>query len=179
MNIINSTIPILGFAAYSGTGKTTLLTSIIPILRNQGFSVGLIKHAHHKFDIDQPGKDSYELRKAGAERVLVASNKRWALMVETPDRIEDPDLQTLVNQFSNVQLDLLLVEGFKHSAFPKIELYRKENEHELMYKHDSNIIAIATNDTNLLGQNNNIVTLNIDNADEVASFIVEQIINKE
>jgi len=178
MNKIISAIPILGFAAYSGTGKTTLLTAIIPLLKQQGLRVGLIKHAHHKFDVDQPGKDSYELRKAGAERVLVASSKRWALMVETPDKSDDPDLQKLVRQFDNSQLDLLLVEGFKHSAFPKIELHRKENDHELMYVHDKNIIAIATNDKNILNHKNEIVALNIDDANQVADFIVTHVINK-
>ena len=178
MNKINSTIPLLGFAAYSGTGKTTLLTAIIPLLKRQGLRIGLIKHAHHKFDVDQPGKDSYELRKAGAERVLVASSKRWALMVETPDKSDDPDLQALVYQFNNSQLDLLLVEGFKHAAFPKIELHRKENDHEFMYVRDKNIIAIATNDKGILSHKNEIFTLNIDDANQVADFIVTRIVNK-
>jgi len=179
MKSINTKIPILGFAAYSGTGKTTLLTAIIPLLRDKGYRVGLIKHAHHNFDIDQPGKDSYLLRKAGAEQVLVASSKRWALMVETPQPADHPDLQSLIMKFDPTQLDVLLVEGFKQVAFPKIELHRKELQAQIMYESDNNIIAIASNDANLEITNDKITQLNIDDPSQIVDFIISRIINLE
>ena len=89
--------PVLGFAAWSGTGKTTLLRKLIPALRASGLRIGIIKHAHHTFDVDQPGKDSYELRHAGAQRVLIGSRRRWALMVEHDQDIEqEPTLSELL-----------------------------------------------------------------------------------
>ncbi|MFL6712642.1 MAG: molybdopterin-guanine dinucleotide biosynthesis protein B, partial [Sulfurifustis sp.] len=112
--------PILGIAAYSGTGKTTLLRKILPQLRGRGLRVAVVKHAHHSFDTDVPGKDSYELRKAGAVQMLVASRHRWALITETGDANE-PRLDELLGQLDQSNLDLILVEGFKAEAFPKIE----------------------------------------------------------
>ncbi|AKH20177.1 molybdopterin-guanine dinucleotide biosynthesis protein MobB [Sedimenticola thiotaurini] len=135
-------LPVLGFAAYSGTGKTFLLKKVLPLLREQGVRVGMIKHTHHDFDIDQPGKDSYELRKAGASQMLVASGRRWALMVETGGS-GDPDLQAMINQLDHSKLDLILVEGFKHVAFPKIELHRNQLEKPLIYPDDPTIVAFA------------------------------------
>ena len=114
----------LGFVAFSGTGKTTLLKQLIPILKARGLHLALIKHTHHQFDIDTPGKDSYELRQAGAEQVMVASRRRWALMVETPNQNDDPPLESLIDHLDTKALDLILVEGFKHAAVPKIELHR-------------------------------------------------------
>ncbi|MDA3868824.1 MAG: molybdopterin-guanine dinucleotide biosynthesis protein B, partial [Gammaproteobacteria bacterium] len=97
--------PVLGFAAYSGTGKTTLLVKVLPLLRARGLRVAMIKHAHHDFDIDQPGKDSYELRKAGAEQMLIASSYRRALMTETPAGTE-PQLAELMAELNLESLDL-------------------------------------------------------------------------
>lgn len=136
-------VPVLGFAAYSGVGKTTLLKQLIPLLRDQGLRVGLVKHAHHNFDPDTRGKDSYELRKAGAGQVLVASDIRWALVNEN-DSPEDPDLETLLMRMDLDDLDLILVEGFKHQAFPKIELHRPALGKEPIHTHDPAIIALAT-----------------------------------
>jgi len=117
-------IPILGIVGWSGTGKTTLLKKLIPALNQRGIRVGLIKHTHHNMDVDKPGKDSYELRKAGASQTLVASSERWALMTETPD--EAPlDLQYLASRMDQRTLDIILVEGFKHEAIPKLFLYRE------------------------------------------------------
>jgi molybdopterin-guanine dinucleotide biosynthesis protein B len=135
--------PVLGFAAYSGTGKTTLLTRLLPLLRDRGLRIGMVKHAHHSFDIDHPGKDSYELRSAGACQMLVASRHRWALMTEL-EREQEPDLGELVERLDRVDLDLILVEGFKQVAFPKIELYRPALGHTPMFPQDPNIIAVAT-----------------------------------
>ncbi|OOL21638.1 molybdopterin-guanine dinucleotide biosynthesis protein B, partial [Klebsiella aerogenes] len=104
-------IPLLAIAAWSGTGKTTLLKRLIPELCAKGLRPGLIKHTHHNMDVDKPGKDSYELRKAGASQTIVASKQRWALMTETPDEPE-LDLQWLVSRMDPDKLDFVLVEGF-------------------------------------------------------------------
>ena len=134
--------PVLGFAAYSGTGKTTLLKKLIPLLAAQGMRVSVIKHAHHNFDIDKPGKDSYELRKVGARQMLVASSRRWALMAEN-DTVCDPELDAMVRRLDHDSIDLVLVEGFKHLAFTRIELHRPALGHPLLYPDDSSIIALA------------------------------------
>jgi len=135
--------PVLGFAAFSGTGKTTLLKQLIPLLAERGIRVGVIKHAHHNFDIDKPGKDSYELRKAGARQMLVASARRWALMTEN-DSVGDPELDELIGRLMLDSIDLVLVEGFKHVPYTRIELHRPALGHPLLYLEDSNIIAVAT-----------------------------------
>lgn len=141
------TVPVLGFVAFSGTGKTTLLTHLIPLLKARGIRLAVIKHTHHQFDIDTPGKDSYELRQAGAEQVMVASRRRWALMVETPQQTTDPQLEVLLPHLDNEALDLVLVEGFKHTRIPKIELHRPSLQHPLLYPDDATIIAIASDTT--------------------------------
>lgn len=143
MTHISRLPPVLGFAAYSGTGKTTLLVRLVPLLKQQGLRLGVIKHAHHSFDVDQKGKDSYELRRAGAERVLVGSSQRWALMVETP-QAQEPGLVDLLGRMPSAGLDLILVEGFKHEAFPKIELHRSSTAQPWLYPKDKSIIAVAT-----------------------------------
>ena len=135
--------PVLGFAAWSGTGKTTLLKQLIPELKANGLRLGVVKHAHHSFDIDTPGKDSYELRKAGADHMLISSRQRWALMVER-DSGAEPRLQELLTQLPEGEVDLILVEGFKHEQFPKIELHRPSRQRPLLFPDDNNIIAIAS-----------------------------------
>ena len=135
-------LPVLGFAAFSGTGKTTLLRKLIPLLAQQGLRVGIIKHAHHAFDIDIPGKDSYELRKAGVCQVLVASARRWALITETHEA-GDPDLDVLVARLDPATIDLVLVEGFRHVPFPRIELHRHTLGNPLLHPYDPAIIAVA------------------------------------
>lgn len=135
--------PVLGMAAWSGTGKTTLLVTLLPLLRRQGLRIGMLKHAHHAFDIDHPGKDSYELRKAGAEQMLVASSQRWALMTETP-HTQEVALLDMLQRLDSSQLDLILVEGFRHEAFPKIELHRSALNKPLLFPEDSSIIAVAS-----------------------------------
>ncbi len=139
-----SATPLLGFVAYSGTGKTTLLEQLLPLLRKEGLRVGLIKHAHHHFDIDTPGKDSYRLREAGASQVMVASAKRCALICEHQDDRPEPRLPELLERLDHEQLDLILVEGFKHEHYPKVELRREVLEKPLLYPHDSDIIAVAS-----------------------------------
>jgi molybdopterin-guanine dinucleotide biosynthesis protein B len=160
---------ILGIAAYSGTGKTTLLTRVIPLLREQGLNVALVKHAHHNFEPDQPGKDSYELRKAGAGQVLVASHRLWALFREDGED-EEPVLGNLVQHLDRRDLDLILVEGFKHEPIPKIELYRPSMGLEPMYPADADIIAVATDDD--LQQPTKLPVLDLNSPSSVAEFIV-------
>ncbi len=137
------TLPVVGFAAWSGTGKTTLLKQLSPWLAAQGLRVGLNKASHHDFEIDIPGKDSYELRKAGARQVLIASPHRSALITEAP-RETPPELPQLLARLDRSQLDLVLVEGFRDVAFPKIELHRPALGKPLLFPGDAQIVAIAT-----------------------------------
>ena len=139
----NAQIPVLGFTAASGTGKTTLLTQIIPILKQNGLRIGIIKHSHHDFDIDQPGKDSFMLRKAGASPVLLVSRYRRAIITELTAE-QEPRLDQQLQQFDPSELDLILVEGFRAEKFPKIELHRSALAQPLLYQNDPDIIAIAT-----------------------------------
>lgn len=132
---------VIGFAGWSGAGKTTLLTRLIPELKARGLSVSTLKHAHHAFDIDTPGKDSYQHREAGATEVMVGSARRWALMHELRDEPE-PQLADLLVRMSPV--DLILVEGFKHDAHVKIEVHRQENGKPWLFEQDPHIAAIAS-----------------------------------
>lgn len=159
--------PVLGFAAYSGTGKTTLLVKLLPLMKLQGLRVAMIKQTHHDFDIDKPGKDSFELRKAGADQVLLASDKRCALMTEYEERVE-PDLISLVHKLDLENIDLIMVEGFKHLPFAKIELHRAVTGKKLLYPEDHSIIAIAS-DANM--ETGGLPLLDINVPEEVAGFI--------
>jgi molybdopterin-guanine dinucleotide biosynthesis protein B len=132
---------LVGLAGWSGAGKTTLVTRLIPCLRRRGIGVSTIKHAHHRFDVDQPGKDSYEHRQAGAAQVLVTSSNRWALMTELRGAPEPP-LQELIRHLSPV--DLVLVEGFKRDRHPKIEVHRAANDKPWIHPHDPEVRAVAS-----------------------------------
>ena len=132
---------VFGFAGYSGSGKTTLIEQLIPYFTGQGLQLALIKHAHHDFDIDQPGKDSFRHRKAGVREVLITSDQRWAIMHELKDA-QEPDLASHLARLS--PCDLVLVEGFKHAAIPKLEIYRAANGKPLLFPQDTHIIAIAS-----------------------------------
>lgn len=134
--------PVLGFAGYSGSGKTTLLTRLLPRLKARGLRVAVIKHAHHEFDIDYPGKDSYELRQAGAERTLIASTRRLALIVERPVPRE-PLLVELLRVLGHGP-DLVLVEGFRHERYAKLEVHRPSLRRPLLCETDDSIIAVAS-----------------------------------
>lgn len=142
--------PILGIvAAGSNAGKTTIITQLIPILASHNIRVSVIKHAHHKFDIDHPGKDSYNIREAGAVQTMVASGKRWALMTEltrTPAYQDEADLNELLSQLNYDYADIVLVEGFKRAPIPKIEIHRPSLELPLLADKDNNIIAVATDE---------------------------------
>ena len=138
-----SRLPVIGFAATSGSGKTTLLTELIPELRRRGFRPGVIKHSHHDFDIDRPGKDSYRLRKAGAAQLVLASPYR-CFWVEERDGITEPKLDELLDRLDPAKLDLVLVEGFRDAAMPKIEIHRPALGRPLLATGDRNIVAVAT-----------------------------------
>jgi len=160
--------PVLGFVAYSGTGKTTLLEQLIPLLKANGIRVGLLKHAHHTFDIDVPGKDSYRLRHAGAGQVMIASRKRWALMTENEPDLDEPQLHELLQHFDPNRFDLLLVEGFKHEKYPKIELQRQALGKPALHPNDPNIIALATDYED---PGSELPTLDINQPEMIAAFI--------
>jgi molybdopterin-guanine dinucleotide biosynthesis protein B len=132
---------LIGFAGWSGSGKTTLVTAVLPILIGRGWRVSTIKHAHHGFDLDQPGKDSAKHRAAGATEVLISSSNRWAMMHELRGAAE-PDLPELLRHLSPV--DLVIVEGFKLSPYPKIEIHRPSVGKPPLYPADPHIIALAT-----------------------------------
>jgi molybdopterin-guanine dinucleotide biosynthesis protein B len=134
---------IFGLAGWSGSGKTTLMTALIPEFVSRGITVSTVKHAHHAFDIDRPGKDSWRHREAGAQEVMVASDRRWALMHELRGAAE-PALDALLQRLSPV--DLVLVEGFKRHAHPKIEVYRRALGKPLLHPEDPDVIAIAADD---------------------------------
>lgn len=163
-------IPILGFAAYSGTGKTTLLEALLPKLTEAGLRIGILKHAHHNFDVDQPGKDSYRLRKAGASQMLIASRNRFALMTETPEA--EAEFEYLLTRFDEDNLDVVLVEGCKNIAFPKIELHREEVGKPWLYPHDENIIAIASDSAEL---DSELPQMNINDLDAIAQFVLQYV----
>jgi molybdopterin-guanine dinucleotide biosynthesis protein B len=132
---------VIGLAGWSGAGKTTLLTRVIPLLAEQGLRVSVIKHAHHKFDVDTPGKDSWRHREAGAEEVLVSSANRWALMHELRGARE-PRLPELLQKLSRV--DLVIIEGYKTEPHRKIEVYRAANEKPFLFPADPDIVGIAS-----------------------------------
>ncbi|MFV2004546.1 MAG: molybdopterin-guanine dinucleotide biosynthesis protein MobB [Gammaproteobacteria bacterium] len=159
--------PVLGFAAFSGTGKTTLLVKLLPLMKLQGLRVAMIKQTHHDFEIDKPGKDSFELRKAGADQVLLASDKRYALMTEYEETAK-PDLMSLIKKLDLENIDLIMVEGFKHLPFAKIELHRPSTGKKLIFPEDDSVVAVAS-DGNL--ETGELPLLNINVPEEVAGFI--------
>jgi len=162
-------IPILGFAAASGTGKTTLLTALIPVLKQRGLRIGLIKHSHHSFQIDLPGKDSFRLREAGASPVMLVSKRRRAIITEiAPER--EPKLDDELKHFDQSELDLILVEGFKAEQFPKIELHRTSLKQPLIYPGDPDIIAVAADTARELP--GYLTLLDINQPEMIAEFIL-------
>lgn len=131
---------VFGFAGWSGSGKTVLIEKLVPRLTARGLRVSLVKHAHHEFDVDQPGKDSWRHRQAGCTEVLLGSSRRWALMHELRDEAE-PDLAHLLNRLS--PCDLVLVEGYKREAIPKLEIHRAANAKPAIHPLDPDVVAIA------------------------------------
>jgi molybdopterin-guanine dinucleotide biosynthesis protein B len=161
---------VLGFAGYSGTGKTTLLRQIIPLLKGHGLRVGLVKKSHHAVEIDKPGKDSYELRKAGASPVMLSTPLCRAIITQH----EVPQERSLAEElpfFDQAGVDLILVEGFKLERFPKIELHRPSLGKPLLFPSDTSIIAIATDAT--LPDEPGIPLFDINSPGIIAEFILD------
>ncbi len=158
----------LGIAGYSGAGKTTLLEKLIPLLRADGVRVSLIKHAHHGFDVDRPGKDSWRHRQAGAGEVLVASDVRWALMHEN-ETAQVPQLPDLLSRLS--PCDLVLVEGWKRDPIPKIEVHRADNGKPWLYPDDGHILAVASD----VAPPDNKTWLPLDDVAAIRTFIKQEI----
>ncbi|MCF8152240.1 MAG: molybdopterin-guanine dinucleotide biosynthesis protein B [Sulfuritalea sp.] len=161
---------VFGLAGYSGSGKTTLLEALIPRLNSAGLKVSLIKHAHHRFDIDQPGKDSYRLREAGCSEVLLVSDHRWVLMHELRGEAE-PSLEEQIARFSDC--DLVLVEGFKHTPIPKLEVHRPSVGKPLIAGNGvETIVAVATDEVDVLRQQTDLPILDLNDRDAIADFIL-------
>jgi molybdopterin-guanine dinucleotide biosynthesis adapter protein len=157
---------VIGIAGFSGSGKTTLIEKLIPLLRLAGVKVSVIKHAHHQFDVDKPGKDSHRHREAGAHEVLVASGKRWALMHELRDE-QEPSLSELIAKLA--LCDIVIVEGFKHDAIPKIEVNRKDApERAKLFLSDTNVVAVATDER----LDTPVPQLDLNQPQEVAAFVL-------
>jgi molybdopterin-guanine dinucleotide biosynthesis protein B len=157
---------VFGFAGWSGSGKTTLIEQLIPRFVLQGLSVSLIKHAHHQFDIDRPGKDSYRHRHAGCTEVMVTSDVRWALMHEMRGASE----RSLDDQIARMApVDLLLVEGWKRQPLPKLEVYREANGKPLLHPDDAHIIAVASD----VAVGTKLPRFAIDDYDRIAKFVLD------
>jgi molybdopterin-guanine dinucleotide biosynthesis adapter protein len=167
-------IPLVGFAAFSGTGKTTLLIKLLSIFNARGLRVGVVKHAHHTFEIDYPGKDSYELRKAGANQVLIGSRQRWALITENIDK-QDKSLEYHVNNLDLDNLDLVLVEGFKPEIIPKIELHRPSLGKDLLFPNDDSIIALALDAK--IENTHDLPVLDLNKPEEIAQFVIDHFLD--
>ena len=163
----------LGIAGWSGSGKTTLVLRLIPALRQRGISVSTVKHAHHNFDVDKPGKDSWEHRQAGAGEVLVASGRRWALMHELKEEAEPP-LPDLLARLSPV--DLVLVEGYKREPHPKLVVHRATVEAGALWPDDPDVLAVACDaETAERVRADGLPALDLDDPDAIADFIVERL----
>ena len=156
---------VFGIAGYSGSGKTTLIERLIPDFTGRGLRVSLVKHAHHRFDIDRPGKDSWRHREAGATEVLVTSSMRWALMHELRGAPE-PTLEEQLARLS--PCDLVLVEGFKHASIPKLEVYRPSLGHPALHPHDPFIVAVASDEDLPVA----LPVLGLDHPAAIADFIL-------
>jgi molybdopterin-guanine dinucleotide biosynthesis protein B len=173
--VIDFTLPLLGFAAYSGTGKTTLLCKLIPLLTEKGYRIGIIKHTHHNIEIDKPGKDSFELRESGASQIVVASRNRTAIIIEDPSQTKEPELSDALLNLNTDSLDLVLVEGFKHADLAKIELHRDALGKPFLYPDDTNIIAIAVDHE--MADEVPIQVLDINQPQQIADFIEKKLLH--
>lgn len=172
--MLEGRVPLLGFCAYSGTGKTTLLAKLIPLLHAKGLRIAVIKHTHHVIDLDKPGKDSYRMREAGAQQVVLASHQRIIFMQESSGRQREASLADALACISPLMIDLVLVEGFKHEAYPKIELHRPSLGKPLMFPSDGNIIAVVSDDPGLQLPPH-LVHLDLNRPEMVATFVQEQL----
>ncbi len=168
---INFPLPVLGFAAFSGTGKTTLLEKLIPMLNDRGLRIALIKHSHHDIELDEPGKDSFRLRKAGLSQLVLAGPRRSILFKEYVQKTEKKLIDQL-NLLQTDELDLVLVEGYRDEKFVKIELHRCLLNKPFLYLNDPWIIALAL-DTST--QKHTVAVLNINDVEQIKIFIIDWI----
>ena len=175
MQAISFSKPIIGFSAYSGSGKTTLLEKLIPIFTKRKLKVAVIKHAHHSFDIDHPEKDSYKIRKAGAQQILISSQKRWAIIHEHENEDSELNLQQALEQLSVDNIDFVIVEGFKSAPISKIEIHRPVLGKPLISAKDNFIIAIATDDPNNI--ETSLPLLDLNDAAQIARYIEQNLPN--
>lgn len=173
--MLEGRVPLLGFCAYSGTGKTTLLTQVIPLLRAAGLRIAVVKHTHHVIDLDQPGKDSYRMREAGAQQVVLASHQRIIAMREVGhERQREASLADAISGILPENTDLILVEGFKHEPYPKIELHRPSVGKPLMFPNDGNVIAVATDEAGLEVPPH-LPKLDLNQPESIAAFILKRL----
>lgn len=171
----NFPIPLLGFAAFSGVGKTTLLEKLIPLLTKQGLNIGLVKHSHHDIEMDKPGKDSYRLRKAGAAQVVLAGIQRSILFREYEEK-KDSELHEQLQLLHTEELDLVLVEGFRDQPFQKIELHRCALEKPFLHIKDKSIIAFACDETIDAVK---LPFLDLNNLEQIAEFVIHFVQNSK
>ncbi|MBO1519787.1 molybdopterin-guanine dinucleotide biosynthesis protein B [Oceanisphaera pacifica] len=169
MCVSSSAYSLLGFAGFSGSGKTTLLRQLVSLLAQRQLRVGIIKHTHHDVEQDIPGKDSYELRHAGASQCLLAGPQRSILTYENPQQ-QEPNLAESLARLSTNQLDLVLVEGFRDAAIQKIEIHRPSYHKPLLCLQDPHILAVATDDLHLTAP---VSLLDLNNANAIADTIVQ------
>jgi molybdopterin-guanine dinucleotide biosynthesis protein B len=165
-------LKVLGIVGWSGSGKTTLVVALLPLLRATGLSVSTIKHAHHGFDLDQPGKDSHRHRLAGAHEVLVASSRRWALLHETDG--PEPGLPDLLNRMDPV--DLVLVEGFKSHPYPKLEVHRPALGKSSLWDREPQVVAVASDSTPDIGDR---TLLPLNQPETIANWIRTRVVTSD
>ena len=168
---LTTSVPLLGFAAFSGTGKTTLLEKVIPLLRAKGLRLGLIKASHHTIEPDKPGKDSYRLRHAGVDQLLLSTPGRAICITERPD--EDPRFEDQLALIDQSRVDMVLVEGFRDAAIPKIELHRSDFDRPFIYPQDSHIFALCHDRPE--EPDCSLPQLDINQPEQVAEFIWQQL----
>jgi molybdopterin-guanine dinucleotide biosynthesis adapter protein len=172
MPVLENEMKLIGLAGWSGAGKTTLLTRVIPHLGERGLRVSVIKHAHHAFDVDVPGKDSWRQREAGAAEVLVSSARRWALMHELRGA-DEPRLPELLAKMSRV--DLVIIEGFKREPHRKIEVHRAANGKPLLFPEDTGVVGIATD----IAVETTLPTAHLDDIEAIAAMMLKSAIPVE
>jgi molybdopterin-guanine dinucleotide biosynthesis protein MobB len=171
MGLSNARVPVFGFVAPSGTGKTTLLRWVIALLKQRGLRIGVVKQSRRLLDIDQPCKDSDRLRRAGIERLLLASSQKLALIVEQPGS-DEPSLNQLLTLFDQGTLDVILVEGFRHEAYPKLELLR-DGQDPLLYPRDLEVIALVAEQWRTLQAT--VPVLNLNDPAAIAEFVLARL----
>ncbi len=176
MQQITYSKPVIGLCAYSGSGKTTLLEKLIPIFCNHARKIAVIKHAHHTFDIDHPEKDSYKIRKAGAQQILISSHKRWAMIHDLADEQTELSLEEALQRLNVNSIDFVIVEGFKAAAIPKIEIHRPSLGKPLISSEDGHVIAIATDQADKV--KTNLPLLDLNQPEIIADYIEQFVVKK-